>query len=166
MPSPVNDAPRTKFPRSERPSKQGPRTTYIALLRAINVGGIGKLAMADLKTLCVALGFTNPRTYIQSGNVVFESNLDEAAVLHALQQALHTHMGKPVDVMVRTAEELRSILAANPFPHGEPNKVHIAFLAAAPPAVARIFTGPAGEQGTAGTRELYIHYQKAWANPN
>ena len=132
--------------------------TYIALLRGINVGGTGLLPMRDLVRLCEAAGFINVRTYIQSGNAVFESNLDEPAVLLALQHALHRHMGKPIDVMLRSAAELQAILRANPFPNGEPNKVHIAFLAALPPAEAHGVTGPGGEQVLNGTRELYIHY--------
>jgi uncharacterized protein (DUF1697 family) len=133
-------------------------TTYIALLRAINVGGTGLLAMADLKTICLNLGFTNPRTYIQSGNVVFESNLLEAAVLLTLQKALHAKIGKPIDVMVRTTAELRSILNAVPFQNAEPNKVYVVFLSGAPPAEANRIAGPAGEQIVTGTRELYVLY--------
>ena len=133
-------------------------TTYIALLRAINVGGTGKLPMADLVRLCESLGYTNVRIYIQSGNVVFQISETEPTILRALETALHQHMGKPVDVMLRTAAELHVILAANPFPGREPNKVHIVFLAVAPPLEAQAFSGSAGEQGLAGFRELYIYY--------
>ncbi|HEY0489493.1 MAG TPA: DUF1697 domain-containing protein, partial [Telluria sp.] len=52
-------------------------TTFIALLRAVNVGGTGKLPMTELKAMCEAAGFTNVRTYIASGNVVFDSALAE-----------------------------------------------------------------------------------------
>ena len=72
-------------------------TTYIALLRGINVGGTGKLAMADLVRICTDLGYTGVRTYIQSGNVMFESLDAEPAVQAALEQALHAHMGKGSD---------------------------------------------------------------------
>ncbi len=132
--------------------------TYIALLRGINVGGTGVLAMADLVHLCEQLGYSRVRTYIQSGNVLFDAQGREAAVRAALQQALDVHMGKPIDVMVRTAAELRSILEANPFPTREPNKVAVAFLHEAPPAAAHGIAGVAGEQVVNGIRELYIDY--------
>ena len=67
---------------------------YIALLRGINVGGTGILAMKDLASLCERVGFTKVRTYIQSGNVLFESASKEDAVQHALEDALRKKMGK------------------------------------------------------------------------
>ncbi len=133
-------------------------TAYIALLRGINVGGTGLLPMKDLIALCTASGFTSVQTYIQSGNVLFDADGTEAAVRDALEQALHAQMGRPIDVMVRTAAELRAVLEANPFPSGEPNKVQVAFLAEPPPAEAHDTMGLAGEQVLNGTRELYIHY--------
>lgn len=132
--------------------------TYIALLRAVNVGGTGLLPMKDLVRLCEDLGFTHVRTYIQSGNVIFQSPAAEPAVLATLQQALHIHMGKPVDVMLRTADHLRRVLETNPFPDREPAKVAIAFLHGVPPAEANGFTGPAGERVVNGARELYVDY--------
>ena len=53
-------------------------TKYVALLRAVNVGGTGKLPMAELRAMCESIGFAKVRTYIASGNVVFESELHEA----------------------------------------------------------------------------------------
>lgn len=67
---------------------------YVALLRAVNVGGTGKLAMADLKAVCDELGFAGAKTFIQSGNVVFRSDLPEPAVQAKLEQALAAKMGK------------------------------------------------------------------------
>src|SRR3984885_3077718 len=81
-------------------------TKYVALLRAVNVGGTGKLPMTELKSMCDASGFLNARTYIASGNVVFESNLTESAVKASLTKCLSTFAGKPVDVMVRTGPEM------------------------------------------------------------
>ena len=79
-------------------------TTYIALLRAVNVGGTGKLPMADLVQLCQRAVFQNPRTYIASGNVLFHSPKSEPQVQVQLQTALEKYAGKPVSVLVRTAE--------------------------------------------------------------
>ena len=132
---------------------------YIALLRGINVGGTGLLAMKDLTAMCAKLGFAKARTYIQSGNVIFECAPKEDAVRDKLEKALAAKMGKKIDVMVRTAAELRATLEANPFPDKEPNKVNVHFLAGKPPVEQlRGLTGPAGEQIHAGKREVYVYY--------
>ncbi len=70
--------------------------TLIALLRAVNVGGTGKLPMADLVALATAEGFGRPRTYIASGNLVFETDKSEAQVKAVLKRALHAYAGKPI----------------------------------------------------------------------
>ncbi len=67
---------------------------YVALLRAVNVGGTGKLSMAELERMCVRAGFEDVRTYIASGNVVFGSKLPEAAVKSRLEAALSAYAGK------------------------------------------------------------------------
>ena len=69
---------------------------YIALLRAVNVGGTGKLPMADLKAMCEAEGFERVQTYIASGNVMFEAAGTEQEVQVALAQRLNLYAGKPV----------------------------------------------------------------------
>jgi uncharacterized protein (DUF1697 family) len=132
---------------------------YIALLRGINVGGAGILSMKDLATICGKLGFAKARTYIQSGNVIFECGLKEDAVRRELEEALQLKMRKKIDVMVRTSTEMRETLEANPFPDREGNKVAVVFLAAKPPVEElRGLTGPAGEQVRAGRREVYVYY--------
>src|SRR4051812_28498734 len=103
-------------------------TAFIALLRAVNVGGTGKLPMSELKGMCEAAGFENVRTYIASGNVVFESPLPEAKVKAALEKALHAYAGKPVGAMVRTGAEMAEVLKANPFPHAAANRTVAIFL--------------------------------------
>src|SRR5688572_23268887 len=92
----------------------GRMTAFIALLRAVNVGGTGKLPMADLKAMCESAGFSNVRTYIASGNVVFDATLSEAAVRKELESRLLTYAGRPVGVMVRSAREMAEVLARNP----------------------------------------------------
>ncbi|HXV17731.1 MAG TPA: DUF1697 domain-containing protein, partial [Gemmatimonadaceae bacterium] len=109
-------------------------TTFIALLRAVNVGGTGKLPMADLKEMCETAGFLSVRTYIASGNVIFESRLREAAVKRALESALLDYAGKSVGVMVRSAAEMTEVLARNPFPKAPANRTMAIFLDEAPPA--------------------------------
>ncbi|MES2922903.1 MAG: DUF1697 domain-containing protein [Verrucomicrobiota bacterium] len=135
-------------------------TTYIALLRAVNVGGTGKLPMADLKSLCESLGFTKVKTYIASGNVVFQSKKPEARVKAELEAALAKYAGKPVGVLVRTAAELAEVLAGNPFPEAPGNRTVAIFLDEASPANALDdLKGIKGEQLHLGRREIYVFYQ-------
>src|SRR6516164_4222319 len=95
---------------------------YIALLRAVNVGGTGKLPMAELRAMCEALGFARVRTYIASGNVMFESRLAEASVKQKLEQRLEAYAGKPVGAVVRSAADLAAVMQGNPFPDGAPDR--------------------------------------------
>jgi uncharacterized protein (DUF1697 family) len=134
-------------------------TAYIALLRAVNVGGTGKLPMQDLKVLCEELGFGKVRTYIASGNVVFESKKSEKAVKSALEAAMEKYAGKPVGVLVRTASEMTEILTANPFPKAAPNRTVAIFLDRAPSKdVLDSVAGQADEEIRLGKREIYVHY--------
>lgn len=132
---------------------------FVALLRAINVGGTGKLAMADLVKLCEKAGFSGAKTYIQSGNVVFRSSATEAEIKAALERALAVKLGKPVGVLLRRAAELDRVLAQNPFKEAPPNRVIVMFLDQAPPknAVAGV-KSPGGEELVLHGRELYIHF--------
>jgi len=132
---------------------------FIALLRAVNVGGTGKLPMSELKAMCEALGFASVKTYIASGNVVFTSRKSESAVKKALEAELERYAGKPVGVMVRTAAEMQAVLAENPFPKMAPNRTVAVFLDSAPPAdTLKIVKGQKDEEIKLGRREIYIHY--------
>ena len=136
-----------------------PMAAYIALLRAVNVGGTGKLPMADLKAMCEAAGFRSVRTYIASGNVVFESVLSETAVRQELEGRLRGYAGKSVDVAVRTATEMAEVLARNPFPDAPANRTVAIFLDSAPPAnVLDTLLGRVDEQVGVGRREIYVYY--------
>jgi len=136
-------------------------TAYIALLRAVNVGGTGKLAMDALKSMCEADGFRSVRTYIASGNVVFESPLSEKAVKKKIESRLLAYAGKPIGVMVRTAKEIAEVLARNPFPNAPGNRTVAIFLDDAPPAkVAETVSGRVHEEVSAGKREIYVLYDE------
>ncbi len=100
---------------------------YVALLRAVNVGGAGKLPMARLLELCAAAGFADARTYIASGNVIFRNAGSEPAVRDALAARLHAYAGKPVGVLVRSAAELANLVAGNPFADRPGNRVMALF---------------------------------------
>jgi uncharacterized protein (DUF1697 family) len=134
-------------------------TSYIALLRAVNVGGTGKLAMPELKALCEQAGFARVRTYIASGNVAFQSGKSAHQVKQALEAALEDYIGKPVGVLVRTASEMAAVLAANPFADRPNNKTVAFFLDHPPPDNAlQSVSNQATEQLHLGLREIYVYY--------
>jgi uncharacterized protein (DUF1697 family) len=134
-------------------------TRYIALLRAVNVGGTGKLPMADLRTLCEDSGFTRVETYIASGNVLFESEATASKVRSELEARLLAYARKPVGVVVRTGREMQAVLKANPFADGEPNHTYAIFLNHRPPqdALDQV-TGQRDETLILGNREIFVRY--------
>ena len=133
--------------------------SFVALLRAVNVGGTGKLPMSDLKDICEELGFGAVRTYIASGNVVFTSSKSEAAVKGALEKRLEAYAGKPLGVLVRTAAEMAQVLVDNPFPKAAPDRTVAVFLDRAPQAdTLADVRGQRNEQIQLGRREIYVHY--------
>ncbi|MCU1458267.1 MAG: hypothetical protein JWL73_2359 [Actinomycetia bacterium] len=102
----------------------------VALLRGVNVGGRGKLAMSDLREICAGCGYDDVKTYIQSGNVVFSTSARSTAVVEKkLADAIAAATDVSPAVMVRTRAELEKAMAANPFlQRGEdPNHLHVTF---------------------------------------
>jgi uncharacterized protein (DUF1697 family) len=133
----------------------------LALLRGINVGGNNILPMAELKSLCEEVGFKNVRTYIQSGNVIFESKLDQEKAVAKLQKALKGKLPNPVAVMIRTIEELETIISNNPFPSANPSQVGVLFLEQKfDQSIVQEFSKKETEEIVTGEREIYIHYPK------
>ena len=91
-------------------------TTYIALLRGINVGGNKMVSMAELRALLTKLGFEDVKTVLQSGNVVLRARTQPPAKLEAtLEREVEKAFGMKVDFHVRTADEWRALVEANPF---------------------------------------------------
>lgn len=134
-------------------------TAYVALLRAVNVGGRGKLPMSALKAMCVAEGFRQIQTYIASGNVVLSTDRSALEVKEALENALNAHAGKPIGVIVRTADEMADVLNANPFPEAPLNRTVAMFLDAPPPADALDkIKDRRNEDVRLGKREIYVAY--------
>jgi uncharacterized protein (DUF1697 family) len=124
---------------------------YVALLRAVNVGG-AKLPMAELREVCAALGWSNVATYIQSGNVVFDSEDSPASLESALEKAVEQRFGFKRPVIVRSAEQWSRYAKGSPFPEqekGQPNYLLIG-VAKSPVAAAAAEMlqrrGAAGEQ--------------------
>ncbi len=123
--------------------------TYISMLRAINVGGQNKIPMLELKQLCETLSFTGVATYVQSGNVVFDSNLQEPGEVAArIEARLEGAYGAKISVFVRTPADFRRILDGNPFLTGRNETstfLHVTFLYRAPtPAQWAQLKGPEG----------------------
>lgn len=132
---------------------------FIAFLRAVNVGGTGKLTMNDLRDLCRGQGFGSVQTYIQSGNVVFTSDLPGTHVKARLETSLEEKMGKPVGVLLRTPDEVESLLERNPFPDAPPNRVLVLFLddPVEDGSLADVDI-PGREVVEPRGREIFIHY--------
>ena len=103
-------------------------TTFIALLRGINVGSARKVPMAALRELCIKRGLARPETYIQSGNLIVDADDDAAGLRVLLERALKKQFGFAVDVVVHTASGWGKFVAANPFADEAdilPNKLHL-----------------------------------------
>jgi uncharacterized protein (DUF1697 family) len=135
-------------------------STYIAFLRGVNVGGNKKLKMDALKSLCDSLGFSGAKTYLQSGNVVFKT--DEKKPAATLEAALEKKLTLQSRVIVRTAAELKKIIARNPFDVAQrnPSRLLVVFLDGKPAAKAKdallAACGPHDELQMSG-EEIYLY---------
>lgn len=136
----------------------------VAMLRGVNVGGHHKIKMAELKALCEGLSFRNVSTYIQSGNVVFETmESGDEKLAKKIGTAIEKKCGFCPEVIVRSAEELRGVVKKNPFAKEafEPSKLAVFFLArdpgkAARDAVSRIEANPEVIKPLGS--EIYIYF--------
>ena len=112
---------------------------FISMLRGINVGGQKTIRMEELRSLYEELGFNHVRTYVQSGNVVFNSPVQEAAKLaERIEAQIEQSYGFSVPVFMREANDLERILANNPFLKGrnkDQSKLHVTFLYKAPAGI-------------------------------
>jgi len=110
--------------------------TFISMLRGINVSGQKKIRMAELRDLYKKLYFTNVETYVQSGNVVFDSNEEEQAALSAIiEKEIEQSFGYSVSVLVRTADDLQKVIDSNPFlneRNEDSARLYVTFLSHAP----------------------------------
>lgn len=137
---------------------------YVALLRAVNVGGTGKLPMTELVRMSEAAGFENVKTYIASGNVVFKSKRSEGEVRSALEERLKEYAGRDVGVVLRTATELADTLARNPFSDSPGNRVTALFVnETLPTDPLDGVKGITNEEVRLGKRELFVLYPDGMA---
>jgi uncharacterized protein (DUF1697 family) len=140
-------------------------TTHIALLRAVNLGSYNAVAMPDLRGLLVGLGFTDPRTLLQSGNAVFGGGKQTpASVERKLEKEAAARLGLQTGFFVRTAVEWHDLVAANPFSaEAERDPGHLLVMclkaAPAPEAVAALQASIVGrERVRVAGRQAYIVY--------
>jgi uncharacterized protein (DUF1697 family) len=114
--------------------------TWVALLRAVNLGARNKVSMPRLREVLTGAGFTAVRTYVNSGNVVLDSPLRSAAAVgQQVHDAIIEHFGVDTPVMMRTGPQLAAVLDWNPFPDAaadHPNLVAVLHLSGKPDAAA------------------------------
>lgn len=104
----------------------------VALLRGVNVSGAGKLPMAEFRAMLAGLGLTAVRTYIQSGNAVFESDRAAAELEAAIRGAVAARFGFAPETFVLAEEDLAAALTDHPFAGADPKFVHVCFLRETP----------------------------------
>ena len=141
------------------PGRRDPMTTWVALLRSINVGGRNKVPMAELRALATSLGLEAVRTYIQSGNLVFRSALPREHLAAMLREAIRGRFELEVPVVLRTHEELVEVEAANPFAEAaatEPKLVAVFFLDG--PVEVELHHPTATDPFVARGDVIYVHY--------
>jgi uncharacterized protein (DUF1697 family) len=130
-----------------------------AFLRAVNVGGTGKLPMTELKGMCESLGFVNVKTFIASGNVVFETTLSAAKAKSALEATVIKYLGKPVGLFIRDKAALEAMIGSNPFAKAEGHRLMVILLDASP---SKLMVDAArfkvDEEIALGDQCLYVHY--------
>lgn len=105
---------------------------HVALLRAVNLAGRNRIAMADLRRLCEDLGWSEVRTHLQSGNVLFHASGARPELERQLAEGLRDRFGLDLAVMVRTPQQLQEALDRNPYSSDDPTKVLIGFFDQAP----------------------------------
>ncbi|MCU1401116.1 MAG: hypothetical protein JWN62_4225 [Acidimicrobiales bacterium] len=139
-------------------------TTYVALLRAVNVGSTNRIKMADLKAAFVAAGCADAVTHIQTGNVIFRDKRSAAAVKAFVEGLIESAMGLRITAIVRSAAELTAVTTSNPFvDHDTRNisKLYVAFLDAVPTkaAIEAFVASSIGDDEVHVLgREVYIRY--------
>ncbi len=136
-------------------------TQLIVLLRGINVGGHAKLPMAQLREICASLGCAEVSTYIQSGNVVLETDMAAATLANLLEKAVDAAVGFTPRVVIRTVADLEAALTANPYPDTPDRYLHVGFMDKAPThaAVADLDALDVSPEGFSVVgREIYLNY--------
>lgn len=138
-------------------------TTYVALLRGVNLGANRRLAMADLRRWLGDLGYADVRTHLQSGNAILRSDKPAAEVAREIEKRIEEETGARVPCLTRTHDELLGVIEADPFPGiaVDPARYVVAFLSERPANPRLATLDPAGyepERWHIGEREIYLWY--------
>ena len=137
---------------------------YVAFLRAVNVGGTGKIPMSELKKLCESLGFLSVKTYIASGNVLFKSDLSAEKIREILEAKLEEYFGKYCETYVKSSSELIEIIKENPFLNCVPNRVICCFINQMPNDVLLGAKNQKDEEIIKTKSAIFIHYGNGMAD--
>jgi uncharacterized protein (DUF1697 family) len=155
------------MPKSKKraPDERTQAQSFIALLRGINVTGRNQIPMAELRSLCTRLGWSDVQSYIQSGNLLFSTHGDPAKLEAELESAIALRFGHSISVIIRRATDWPAFVQGNPFPAaslGEPNRVMLA-LAKAPPkadAVENLMNRASGGEEVVRVGDaLWLYYR-------
>jgi uncharacterized protein (DUF1697 family) len=134
--------------------------SHVAFLRAVNVGGV-KVPMAELREIAADLGLADVSTHLNSGNLLFSSDEDGAAVAARLEGALAERYARDIPVLVRNAAELAGVLERLPFRRrpADDKHLHVAFLSGTPaPGAVDTIVEIDTEQCVVDGREAFLHY--------
>ena len=146
-------------------------STFISLLRAINLAGHKVISMDALRDLYAGLGLSHLRTYIQSGNVVFESPWDDLSELtHKIEAHIEGAFGFHVEVFIRRPPDFLHILSNNPFLNdrqADPGRLYVTFLYHIPSEEARsklAYPTETTDEYALGVQEVYLHLPNGYAH--
>jgi uncharacterized protein (DUF1697 family) len=137
-------------------------STFISMLRGINVGGQKRLSMETLRKIYSDLGFSKIRTYVQSGNVVFESSdIDRSSLVEKIEAHIQQTCGYHVEVFIRQTDEIQRILRCNPFltdRNEDPSKLHVTFYYQSPAeTLLAKLTAPGGTTDEFALAEMAVY---------
>lgn len=139
-------------------------STYVALFRAVNVGGRNRVPMKELKPLFSSIGLEDATTYIQSGNVVFRAaSASGTGFSESIERAIADAYGLDIDVILRTPAQLARIIDRNPFLEAQPDrsKLHVAFMSSKPTGGAGSRLDPkrsSPDEFSVSGAEIYLHF--------
>ena len=134
---------------------------YVVLLRGVNVGGSGRMAMADLRACVEGIGHEDVATHIQTGNVILRASSRSAeSVGKTVEAAVAKDLGFETSAMVRSVAQLRRVLDTEPFPDADPAALHVAFLRERPDAAtAGALVAPEGpDELVVVGQEVHLRY--------
>lgn len=106
--------------------------TYILLLRGVMPTGKNRVPMAELRIALADAGLADVRTYIQSGNVIAKSDLDPTGISQLAHDTIKQKIGADITVITRTQEQIKGILAGNPFPNADLSRLYYSLLSSPP----------------------------------